>query len=68
MTQNNISWIFDEEGNIITSRIVHLIDEAREKIKNINVDDVDDLPSLMNNFLDALNILDEICKNPMKVK
>ena len=68
MTQNNISWIFDEEGSIVTSRIVHLIDEARERINNISPEDVDDLPSLMNNFIDALDILDEVCKNPTKVK
>lgn len=68
MTQNNISWIFDEEGFIVTSRIVHLVDETRERINNISAENVDNLPSLMNNFIDALDILDEICKNPTKVK
>lgn len=67
MTQNNISWIFDEENNIITSRLVYFVDEAKIGIENCTSDV--DASKWINEFADDLvDILDEVCKNPTKVK
>lgn len=68
-----ISWIFDEEGNIITSRVVHFIDEAKRDFSENaflrNLDKSDQLRMWKEFYGQSLlDIIDEVCKNPEKVK
>jgi hypothetical protein len=62
MTQNtnNIDWIFDVNGNIIVSRIIHFVDEARRDSK--------DFIWRSSYGESLLNILEEICKKPTLLK
>lgn len=61
MFDKKISWIFDENKNIITSRILYFIDEIRRNINNEKYDCYDD-------FITAIGILNEVCENPKKIK
>ncbi len=60
----DISWVLDEKGNIVSSRLNHFIDEARlyfDKYDSANIVWYEKFGS------QALAILEQVAKNPEKV-